>query len=113
MPDLAFSAPEARRELLQKVMMEVESKSWKEEEARESAGLLADGNMFYGPDGKPLRKGVRRTAGVLKGLSGGQDMAYVERNRSVNKSVKARKGDRHKFFKSIARENERRRQQPE
>ncbi|KHO02008.1 Xeroderma pigmentosum group B protein (XP-B) [Metarhizium album ARSEF 1941] len=109
MPDLAFDTAQARRELLQKVVIEVESKSWKEEEAKESAGLLEDGNMFYGPDGKPLRKGARRTAGVLKDLSGGQDMAYIERNKSANKSMKLKNGQRHKFFKSIARENERRR----
>ncbi|KAI9754716.1 MAG: hypothetical protein M4579_004563 [Chaenotheca gracillima] len=116
MPDLAFATPEARRELLMKVLLEVESKSWRQEEEKERAGLLADGNMFYGPDGKPLRKaserrglsGVRRTAGSLKDLSGGQDMAYIELNKSANKAVKGKKGPQNEFFKSIVRQNERR-----
>ncbi|KAK2592205.1 DNA repair helicase RAD25 [Conoideocrella luteorostrata] len=109
MSNLAFGTAQARSELLQKILAEVDTKSWKEEEARERAGLLADGNMFYGPDGKPLRKGARRVAGVLKDLSRGQDMAYIERNKSANKSMKTKNSSRHKFFKSIARENERRR----
>jgi len=116
-PDLAFDTPEARRELLMNVLLEVESKSWKREEEKESAGLLADGNMFYGPDGKPLRKApkkrgasaVRRTAGALKDLSGGQDMAYIELNKSANKSVLGKNGQQSDFFKSMMRQNERRR----
>ena len=110
MPDLAFTTPESRRELLFKVMADAESKAtWKEEE-KESAGLAADGNMFYGPDGKPMRKAartVRRTAGALKDLSGGQGMSYVEQNRSANKSIKGKKGPQSAFFRSIAREKER------
>lgn len=111
MPDLAFNTPEARSELLQQVMVEVDSKHSQAEEARERAGLLADGNMFHGPGRKPLRKAARRTAGDLEGLSGGQDMAYIERDKSVNSTVKSKKGVGNKFFKSIARENERRRHQ--
>ena len=66
-------------------MAETESKSWKEEEEEESASLLADGNVFYGGDGKPSRKGAAgRTAGTLKELSGGQDMAYIDQSRSAN-----------------------------
>jgi DNA excision repair protein ERCC-3 len=116
-PDLAFATPDARLELLQTVLFEVENKSWKLEEEKERAGLLADGNMFYGPDGKPLRKAakrlgvgtVRRTAGALKDLSGGHDMAYVERNKSVNKLVKEKNVPHSDFFKSVMRANERRR----
>ncbi|KIH86559.1 DNA excision repair protein ERCC-3 [Sporothrix brasiliensis 5110] len=114
MPDLAFGSSHARRELLQKILVEVESKSWRDEEEKESASLLADSNMFYGPDGKPLRKGpakrkaARRTAGTLKDLSGGQDMAYIEQNRSANKMIKSKKGPQNAFFKAITRENERR-----
>jgi len=108
-PDLAFDTPEARRELLLTVLLEVESKSWKREEEKESAGLLADENMFYAPDVKPLRKAPKRTAGALKDLSGGQDMAYIELNKSANKSVKGKNGPHSDFFKSIMRQNERRR----
>ena len=113
MPDLAFATPEARRELLFKVLADSESKAWKGYEEKESAGLLAEGNMFYGPDGKPMRKparaGARRTAGTLKDLSGGQGMSYVEQNRSANKAIKGKKGTQSAFFRSIAREKERRR----
>lgn len=106
MPGLAFATPDARRELLLKVLSDAESKAWKGEE-KESAGLLADGNMFYGPDGKPMRKD-RRAAGALNDLSGGQGMSYVEQNRSVNKSIKGKKPPSSSFFRSIAREKERR-----
>jgi len=104
MPDLAFATPEARCELLLKVLADAESKAWKDEE-KESAGLQADGNMFYGPDGKPMRR-ARRTAGTLNDLSGRHGM--VEQNRSVNKSIKGKKAPSSAFFRSIAREKERR-----
>ncbi|KAL1898095.1 DNA repair helicase RAD25 [Ceratocystis pirilliformis] len=107
-PDLAFATPESRRELLQKLLVDQESKSWKDEE-KEAAGLAADGNMFYGPDGKPLRRGTRRTAGSLKGLSGGNDMAYIEQNKSANKALMKKKKTHAGFFKSLQRENEKRR----
>ncbi|CAK7218089.1 DNA repair helicase RAD25 [Sporothrix curviconia] len=115
MPDLAFASSHDRRELLQKILVEVESKSWRDEEDKESASLLADSNMFYGPDGKPLRKAARnkkparRTAGTLRELSGGQDMAYIEQNKSANKQIRGKKAPQNSFFKAIARENERRR----
>jgi len=112
-PDLAFATPEARRELLQKVLIESESSSWKEEEEKEAAGLLVDGNMFYSRGGKPARKrapGARRTAGTLTDLSGGQDMAYIERNKSVNKQIKVKKKESQSdFFRAITRGKERHR----
>jgi DNA excision repair protein ERCC-3 len=116
MPDLAFATPAAKRELLKTVLSEVENKSWKLEE-KERAGLLAEGNMFYSPDGEPLRKAprgweaaaIRRTTGGLKDLSGGQDMAYVEQNKSANKLVKGKNVPHNDFFKSIMRANEKRR----
>ena len=99
MPDLAFSTPEDQNELLEKIVVDVESKSWKEEQ--EMAGLLAEGNMFYEPDGKPQRKTANRRTG-----GGGQDMAYAEQNK---KAGKKKKGPQSAFFKSIKRENEKRR----
>lgn len=56
--------------------------------------------MFYGLDGKPLRNApktrgtsaARGTAGALKDLGGGQDMAYTELNKSANKSVERKNG---------------------
>lgn len=117
LPDLAFDTPELRRELLRTILLEVESKSWKQEEEKESAGLLADGNMFYGADGKPLRKvskrkgasAAKRAAGDLKDFGGGQDMAYAELNKSANRSMRGKKIPHSDFFKSLMRQHERRR----
>ncbi|TPX17471.1 uncharacterized protein E0L32_003114 [Thyridium curvatum] len=114
MPDLEFGTPQSRRELLSKVLGDAESKAWKDEE-KESAGLQADGNMFYGPDGKPMRKAPRsakRTASALTDLGGGQGMAYVEQDRSANKSIKKKKAPQSAFFRKVAREEERRRKLP-
>ena len=116
-PDLAFNTPEARRELIAKVLFEVENRLRKQKEEKENSSLLADGDMFNGLDGKPLRKvpkrregsTVRRTVGALKDFSDTQHMAYVELKKSANKSVKGQKGPHYDFFKSITRQNERRR----
>lgn len=103
-PGLAFATAEERRELLQKVLVEVESKTAREEEERENNALAADGSQFY--SGGALRgkgkKGVRRTAGTLGDLSGGQNMAYIEQNKSANrpKTKAQRKGAKHAFFRA-------------
>ncbi|KAJ9154747.1 DNA repair helicase-like protein [Pleurostoma richardsiae] len=107
-PGLAFATAAERRELLQKVLVEVESASTKEKEARENA--LLEGNVYYNGSARRQKKGVRRTAGTLGELSGGQDMAYIEQNKSMNKSLKKNKKESNPFFKKIARENERRKQ---
>lgn len=48
------------------------------EEGKKRAGFHDDGNMFYGPDGRPMRKLS------LKELSCAQSMAYTKRNASAN-----------------------------
>ncbi|KAH8757708.1 P-loop containing nucleoside triphosphate hydrolase protein [Diaporthe sp. PMI_573] len=113
-PDLAFATAQDRKELLTKLLIDLEKSAAVYD--REESGLAAEGNMFYGPDGKPLRHAgkkknyVRRTAGALSDLSGGQDMAYVEQNKSANRSMKKKKkGPQSDFFKKISRDNERRR----
>lgn len=112
-PDLVFATSEARRELLQKVLIESESNLWKEEEEKDAAGLLADGNTLYNRGGKQGRKsatGPRRTAGNLTDLSGGQDMVYIQQNKSVNRRTKAdKKAPQSDFFRAITREKERQR----
>lgn len=50
-PDLAFNSTEEKHELLEEILAEVDSKSLKDEKARENAGLLAEGNMFHGDSG--------------------------------------------------------------
>jgi len=101
MEDLAFATPEERRELLHKVMLENE---------RLGSGM-GDGeevdDMWHARDNRVKRK-VRRMAGELGDLSGANGMAYVEQNKSVNKSLKKKKKPQQsKFFKSLGRENER------
>ena len=115
-PDLAFATAKDRRELPQKILAEVKSKSWTQEEEKESAALLDDGNLFYGLDGKSVRKGLKgKTAGFLKDSNSGQDMAYlpVKQKKTVNKSAKEKgKSLPHSpFFKSLTGENERRKKQ--
>ena len=62
------------------------------------------GRKKAGPGGN----GVRRTAGTLGELSGGQDMAYIEQNKAANKNLKKKaKENQSAFFKKIAREKER------
>lgn len=93
-PDLAFVSTVEKLELLKKIMAEVESKCLKEEEAKESAGLLADGNMFH--TGSP-------------DASRDQATTCTEQNKAANMTTRKRKLEHNSFFKTIARENERRR----
>lgn len=91
---LIFKLPQERRELLQKVIVDTEAKRGMDDED-------ATDDLFYANKGS--RKGVRRTAGTLGELSGGQDMSYIEQRKSVNKSLKknAKQSD---FFKKHYRE---------
>ncbi|KAL2164671.1 hypothetical protein VTH06DRAFT_3888 [Thermothelomyces fergusii] len=88
-PDLAFATPQEVRELLQRTLVD------NERGVEDDAG-----------------NGVRRTAGMLSELSGGQDMAYIEQNKAANKALKAKakkaagSEGQSKFFKSIQREKE-------
>lgn len=106
LPDLAYASPAERRELLQDVMLQNETSGDVEK---------IDGDLFAewtsgarGKAGGVSKKGVKRTAGMLKDLSGGQDMAYVETNGPRNKELK---GKHNPLFKKMAREQQRRKQQ--
>ncbi|KAI2637469.1 P-loop containing nucleoside triphosphate hydrolase protein [Xylaria nigripes] len=96
MEGLAYNTPRERRELLQKLIID----------AAEKKGELAEDtdDLFYTASKK--RRGVRRTAGMLGELSGGQDMAYIEQQKSMNKALK-KKPQQNAFFKKIAREKQR------
>ncbi|KYK60064.1 DNA repair helicase RAD25 [Drechmeria coniospora] len=101
-PGLAFASATERRELLQKVLVENETM-----EDEDIDDLFHSGTMGR----KKKKKGtVRRTAGTLGELSGGQDMAYIEQNKRVNQGLKKNKNgkDSSAFFKKISRENARR-----
>jgi DNA excision repair protein ERCC-3 len=105
LPNLSFSTPAERRELLQNVMIQNEG-------AFEIEKISDDLFSATGTGGQLQKKkpGARRTAGTLASLSGGQDMAYVEVNRSKNAELKRaqKKGPSNPFFKKLAREAERR-----
>lgn len=105
LPDLAFKEARDRRELLQEVMIHNETGMNDYDE-----GIGDD--LFHRNDGggksRP-KKGARRTAGTLSELAGGQDMAYVEQNKSKNKELKGKKKvESNAFFKKVAREQEKR-----
>ncbi|CAJ2506425.1 Uu.00g005550.m01.CDS01 [Anthostomella pinea] len=99
MENLTFKTPKDRRELLQKVIVDTEAKR-----------PLEDGDptddLFYTAGGRRKKRGVRRTAGTLGELSGGQDMAYIEQRKGANKALKKKPG-KSAFFKKIGREKQR------
>ncbi|KAK4123599.1 DNA repair helicase rad25 [Parathielavia appendiculata] len=113
-PDLAFGTPQECRELLQRTLVDNERGA---EDDVETDDLFGKVSRRAGGNGGGGRKGngVRRTAGMLSELAGGQDMAYIEQNKAANKALKAaagRKkggagpGEQSKFFKGIQREKE-------
>ncbi|KAF4555074.1 General transcription and DNA repair factor IIH helicase subunit XPB [Elsinoe fawcettii] len=95
MPSLCYTSQQERMEVLQDVLLQ-----------GEDAGGIEDikDDLFSRAGGKK-KGGVRRMAGALSEFSGGNDMAYMERSRGVNKSLKAPGS---KFFKDVKRTNERR-----
>lgn len=94
MPGLVFSTPQQRRELLQKVTIDTEAKRTLDEDVTD--------DLFWS-GGRKKKKQTRRTAGTLGELSGGQDMAYIEQKKSVNKMYKS-KPSSNAFFKKMARD---------
>jgi DNA excision repair protein ERCC-3 len=86
-PDLAFATPQECRELLQRTLVDNEKGA---EDDLETDDLF--GKPGRGAGGAGRRKagnGVRRTAGMLSELAGGQDMAYIVQNKGVNKTLRA------------------------
>lgn len=95
-PGLVFPTAQERRELLQKTVIEIEK------------GLPEDNQTddLFGRERGKKRGGVRRVAGTLGELSGGQDMAYMEQN-TTSKALKTKKkAERNPFFNKITREKE-------
>lgn len=103
LPGLAFSTAAERRELLQTVMLQNETSADVEQ--------VNDDQFFSrrsgGPNGKPGKKGAKRTAGTLSELSGGQDMAYIEYNKAKNKELK---GKHKPLFSRMAKDQAKRKQ---
>ncbi|EEQ29048.1 DNA repair helicase RAD25 [Microsporum canis CBS 113480] len=96
---LAYATAEERLALLADVTLQNETSAAVEENADD----LFNDRMA---GGKPRggKKPVRRNAATLSGLAGGEDMAYIERNKSRNKQLK----ERSSFFKKIDRDRAKR-----
>lgn len=93
---LAFATPTERRELLQDILI-AKDEDLKEERIEGDAF----GSKYASGQKKPT--GVRRVAGTLSELSGGQTMAYMEYNKSKNKELKGAKGVKNQFLKKLSR----------
>lgn len=100
LPGLAFQSAHERRELLTDVILQNDTVGDVEQ---------IDGDLFSTKGaGKHVKKGgARRTAGMLSDLSGGQDMAYIEYNKSRNKELNNKKNAHTGFLKKISRQNQR------
>jgi DNA excision repair protein ERCC-3 len=82
--NLAYSSLSERRELLQMVLLQNE----------DAAGIEAgdDADNFVGRGTSTLKAPkakAKRTVGSLASLAGGEDMAYIEYNKSKNKELKS------------------------
>ena len=100
--DLAYETPSERRELLQQVMLQNETSADIEKVTDDLFSSTGGGR-------KGARKGpkAKRMAGMLSDLSGGQDMAYIEYNKSRNKELKGPKGS-NAMIKKLMRDQDKR-----
>ncbi|KAK9451964.1 P-loop containing nucleoside triphosphate hydrolase protein [Limtongia smithiae] len=80
LPDLAYATVEERRELLQAVLMESEDSAGIERGDDADNAIGRESGYF-----KSGSKKAQRTTGSMASLAGGDDMAYVEYNKSRNK----------------------------
>lgn len=108
-PNLCFATAQERRELLLGLLDDIDKNRNARDQERESEALSLEANLFNVNKKRPkpkVKAAVRRGAHLLADLAGGQDMAYVEMNKSVRGQKKrAPKTD---FFKKLGREKERR-----
>ena len=105
---LAFSTPDERRQLLQEVMLQNDT-SAEVEHINDDLFSQRSG----GPRTKRAKKGaVKRSAATLSGLAGGEDMAYIEYNKSRNKQLKE-KVVHHPLFRKLERERQKRKKEME
>lgn len=104
--NLAYATPAERRELLQEVMLQNETSAEVEQVVDDLFSARSKG-----PKGKGARNGaVKRSAATLSGLAGGEDMAYIEYNKSRNKQLKD-KAAHHPLFRKIERERMKRKKE--
>lgn len=106
LPGLAFTSALERRELLQNVMLHTQDTDSSKDYEDDGGDLFHLADKQGPPKGKK-KAGARRTAGTLSELAGGQDMAYVEQNKSKNKELKKKK-ESNPFFRKLQREQAKR-----
>lgn len=81
-PDLAFSTASERSELLQRLLVDCEKTF---EDDADPSDLLDISTK------RAVQSRIKRVAGNLSDLSGAHDMAYIERNKSSNKTLKKKR----------------------
>lgn len=102
LPGLLFSTDRERRELLLRVLVDIQK-------PEEMEGAEVDEKSTTA-----TRTRVGRTTGLLAGLSGGESMAYLEQDTTTVTRKRRRKGHNvahNKFFVKMEREAKRRRRQ--
>ena len=106
---LAYATPSERRELLQEVMLQNETSADVE---HVNDDLFNNSSRGSSKRGKINNKtsGVKRNAATLSGLAGGEDMAYVEYNKSLNRQLKE-KTAHHPLFQKMERERNKRKKE--
>lgn len=102
---LAYASAAERRELLQEVMLQNETSAAVEEVTDDLFSERSGGSK--GRTGK--KAAAKRSAATLSSLAGGEDMAYVEQNKSRNKQLKEKAGH-HPLFKKLERDRIKRKQ---
>lgn len=112
MEGLAYSTPAERRELLQEVMLQNETSAEVEHVADDLFSQRSGGPKGAKGAKKGAVTGVKRSAATLSGLAGGEDMAYIEYNKSRNKQLKDKVGH-HPLFRKLERERQRRKKEME
>ncbi|EME81670.1 uncharacterized protein MYCFIDRAFT_154357 [Pseudocercospora fijiensis CIRAD86] len=102
MPNLKFTTQQERMTALQDVLLQSET-AGDVEDIKDD--LFSDRNVSRG---KAKGKGVRRQAGTLSSLAGGENMAYYEYSKNnPNKALAAK--PRNQFFKKHEKQQERKR----
>jgi DNA excision repair protein ERCC-3 len=102
---LAYATPSERRELLQEVMLQNETSAEVENVVDDLFSDRSVGNRAR------AKAGVKRSAATLSGLAGGEDMAYIEYNRSRNKQLKDK--GHHPLFRKLERDRLKRKKEME
>lgn len=101
---LAYATPSERRELLQEVMLQNETSA--------DVEAVTDDLFSERSGGRArARGGVKRSAATLSGLAGGEDMAYIEYNKSRNKQLKEK--GHHPLFRKLERDRQKRKKEME